>query len=690
MCVYTYILGGIYNYCHHNDRKFVRLTSSILVRRGVDTGSLQQLSQHLPEFLWLFRDVDLEIPEDEKGKLRTVTEYLRQDVLDANKRGETHPLLQRFPQLQGSSLPPPPVNPQKNPRDCANSLFFQSMTNTIENILKTIKAKKGFSGAVVKGFLLVSLIHEYEKAINEPNAIPNLEVAWSNVIELHLAKVSDELARKYVTEMKKHTTGKLPIEEGHLHDHSASPDTLFGIHHWIKDECMHHLQDEIKGLLLPAGSEKLASPQLKETQERIHTCFSRRIMICDDSNIPCGGELFHFVQENYHKSVEKCNETFESAYHSMQEDVNLENLTAKYNSEVVGPAKETVFQEELRSIPGPPLNVCIEHSDPTKLTLMWCIPKIHRQSAVTYEIQVRKTDSQWERKHFWQHHRPPNYIVAQMTDLSPNTEYIFRIRGKNERRYGEHSVSVTSTTPPALPETPPEPRVEIISSKEARITIQGLKPGEDNGSAIDHIKLESGFISDSTKCPQEYPTEDIIGTPKQFPLEYSVDLKSHDERGEMYYQVCFRNKAGYSKPSAQARVKTSNLIPSKPTSVEPQCQSTTITFIWKPPDMHPHAVSNYEVRVRKKGESQWMTQVVKETSFTVKTLQAQTKYQYEIWSRNNQQRGELCAGVVCTEAGCPNQPKEPQVQITDYNKVSVVVARLKPEEENGSSLTHVI
>lgn len=688
MCVLV-SFGEVYNCCHHIDRKFVHLTSSILVRKGVDTGNLQQLSQHLPEFLWLLRDVTLELPENKSGKQQTPTEYLRQNVLNENESDEVHPLLQLFPQLRGSVLPPPPKNPQKYPKDAANEDFLQAMTTTVENILKTIKAKKGFSGAVVNGPILVALIHEYENAINEPNAIPDLEVAWSNAIELHLSKVSDELAMEYATEMKKQTIGKLPLEEGHLHQPPVSYDTLFGIHHRIKDKCMHHLQEEIRRLLFPAGSEKLASPQLKETQERIYKHFSTRIIICDDSNVVYGGELFHFVQENYHKSVEQCNRTFESVYYSMQENVSMETLTAKYNREAVGPAKEAIIQEELKYISGPPLNICIVHLDPTKVILTWCIPEIHKQSAVTYEIQVRKRNSHWEGKHFWQDHRPPNYIAAQITGLSPNTEYSFRIRGKNERRCGEYSVILTSKTHLAPPKTPPKPRVEITSTHGASITIQGLEYGEDNGSAIDKIKLESGFISDSSQSTQEYPSEDILPIPQHFSLQHPVSLKSHDERGEIYYQVRFGNKAGYSNPSAQARVRTSDLIPSKPTTVEPTCYVTSITFKWKPPDMHPHAVESYEVNVRKEGESHWMTHIVKETSFTVSTLQAVTKYQYEIWTRGYHQRGEPCTGSVCTEAGRPSQPKEPQLQIIDYNRVSVAVRKLKHEDENGSVVTDV-
>lgn len=672
-------------------RKFAQLTSSILVRKEVGAGNLEELSQHLPDFLWLLRDVTEQLPPKENGEPRTPTEYLRCEIFNENERGENvHSLLQLFPHLKGSVLVQPAVNPQMFPTKPENNLFFQGMAAIIENILKTMRPKKGFNGATVNGPILVALIREYEEAINDPDAIPDLEVTWSNVIKLHLSKVIDQLATKYSTEMEKYANERLPIEEGHLHHDSQSPDTLFGFHRMIYNGCLDHLNNEIRRLLLPAGSQQLASSQLNKTHEHICRDFSKRIVVCDDSDKLCGGELFHFVQKNNDRSAAKCKEIFESIYSSMLDCVSVEKLTKQYNKEAVGPAKGSVFNEELHCIPDPPFDACVVSSTPTQITLQWNLPKLHRESPLEYEIQMRTHNLPWKGEQYWADHSTQGVIKVQISDLSPNTEYSFRIRSRFRRRCGEYSDEYTSNTDACPPNTPSKPTVEIVSSHKAFITIEDFKPGDDNGSAIDQVVLESGFISDAAKRTQKYPSIAIPVKPKQFPLKHEITLKSHDERGEDYYQVLFRNKAGYSDPSAQTRVKTGDLIPHEPNDVEIIGYATSITFNWKPPDLHPHAVERYDVKLRKKGITEWeKNNKLLDTSWTVQSLQPVTEYCYEISAKNCHEKGGTFAGSVHTEAACPNQAKEPIVQVIDFQTVVVTVKKLCKEDENGSDVTHV-
>lgn len=672
------------------NRKFAHLTSSILVGKGVSAGNPRQLSKHLPDFLWLFRDDTLDSFENERGEPMTATEYLRQNVLNEDKKCEdVNPLLQLFPTLKCSILPPPPQNPQRYPTHPANSSFLQEVQATIQMIDRAIKPKKGFNGASVNGPLLVTLIRQYEKTINKSGTIPNLEVTWLNAIELHLMNASDALVKEYVTEMEQHILGRLPIEEGCFDQHRATSDTLFGIHSQILSECLDHLDNEMKRLLLPTGSQDLASSELQETQKRINGSFSKRIIVFNDSKVLCGGELFHFVQKNKYESDKRCREVFESEYKKMIDCVSTELLTNEYNKRAVGPAKASVFNEEIQNIPGPPMDVNVESSCSTKLLLSWNVPNVHQDSAKEYEIQMRNGSSSWQEKIilWW---KASNFTkTGEVSDLSPNTEYSFRIRGKNWKRFGEYSDPVTLRTYPAPPKAPLKPMVKQISPQQARIIIQGTKPGGDNTCVVDKIRVESGFIGESTGSIQEYKTVEMSVEPDQFPVKHDVPLQSQDEKGDYYYQVRFGNQAGYGDPSDKVTVKTADLIPGQPICAKTTCCVTSLTFNWKPPNIHPHSVDKYEVKIKKKGDGKWTTYSVLETSITVDSLQAMTEYQYEIWAKNRHLEGKAFTDFVSTEAACPNKPKMPSLHVIDSQNVTVTILKLKKEDENGKPVTHV-
>lgn len=667
-------------HCH---RKFAELTSSILVEKGVNAKNLQQLSQHLPDFLWLIRDAKLKLPKNkETEEPMTPTEYLRQEILSENEK-DSHSLLKLFPKLECSMLAPV---------DVSHSPFFQQMQEIIKDIYRKTKPKLSVSGAAVNGPLMVALIHEYEKAINS-GTIFSLEVTWQSAIELHLSKVSDELSEKYTTEMKQHIVGKLPIEEGHLDHDLTNPDTLFGNHRHILADCLDHLDTEMKKLLLPARSQELASPEVREIEKRIRRKFSQRIMTYNKSNTLCGGELYHFVQENKHKSVEKCQKVFESEYNQMtrSNSVSIELLTKEYYKRAIGPAKESVFTEKLEHIPGPPsdVNIQLEGSGSTEMLLSWSEPKIHKDSAKDYEIQMRKGGLPWKDTILWQRKSSSNF-TALASNLQPNTGYSFRIRATKDRIYGEFCEPVTLQTNPAPPGAPLKPKVEPISPQEATIIIQGLMPDDGNASVVDKVRLESGFISDTSGRIQKYVAEDIPVEPEHFPLKHKIPVQSYDEKGDYYYQVRFGNRAGYGELSDKTTVKTADLIPSHPTCVTTISSVTSLTFNWKPPNIHPYSVDKYELKVRKRGDEQWMlTHTLLGTSFTVKSLQAMTEYQYEICAKNHHLKGEACTKSVCTEAACPNKPEKPSLQVINSQHVTVSFYKLKQGDENGKPVTHV-
>lgn len=668
-------------------RCFVQLSSSILIGKRADARKNQLLAQHLPDFLWLIRDVSLELPQKENGAAMTPTEYLRMNVL-ADESGTS--LLSMFPNLKGAMLP----HPGKNPKRCheQNSEFFQQMETEIVRLKECIQPKKGFSGAVINGPLLVDLIHEYVKAINDPGAIPNLEVSWHTVTDLQLSKSKDELVSRYTAEMEEHTTGELPIEEGSLQSDEEAPNTLYGIHIVIMKKCLDHLDHEVRRLLLPVGSHDRANSKIKKKQEGVKSEFSQRIAVYNHSNKLCRGELYTFVQKNHSKSCEHCRKVFDFAYSRMHNIgcITIKELMEEYHREAIGPAKDLVLNEEIKYIPGPPsdVEVLVDKSESTVLTLFWNLPEVNPESSKDYDIQVKNRGLEWKMTFYKRKISQDGGIFAIIAELKPNTEYCFRIRGKNEKRCGEYSKCVVSKTKPALPNTPPKPEFKQVSPEEAVITFLPLKPGDDNGSSVKTIQLESDFVSNSRSCGWK-KTHIHVERPKQFPLEYPICLESHDEVGEYFYRVKYGNEAGYSEASDITKVNTCDLFPGKPGTPYVDCSVTSLTFKWQPPDLHPKSVQSYEVRVRGKGKEGWTIYTSCKLSLTIESLQANTEYEYEIQAKNHRQQGGTYKNIISTDASPPNQPKRPVLQVIDSEKIEVSIQKLKEVEENGKPVTQV-
>lgn len=657
------------------------MSSSILIGRGVNTRKNHQLSQHLPEFLWLIRNVTLDLPENETGDTMTPTEFLRTNVL-AEESGST--LVNIFPNFRGSILSPPLKNPKKYPNHPSNSEFFKQLEIEIARIKAHIQPKKGFSGAVINGPLLVDLIHEYVIAINAPDAIPNLEVSWQNVTELHLSKSCDEQVMWYRAKMEEQTSASLPIEEGVMH--SSAPNTLYGIHNVTMKKCLDHLDHEVKRLFLPAGSLKPENDKIRRKQENIQSEFEKRIIVYNDSQKVCRGELHTFVQRNYSKSDEYCRKVFNSKYSRMHDIgcISIDQLTDEYNKEAIGPAKSVVLNEEIKHIPGPPSDVKVE-SHSTALTIWWNRPTLHPESSKNYDIQVKKGDSEWKLVYF-QKRILQHGMMAIVPELQPNTEYNFRIRGKNESRRGEYSVCIVSKTKPGRPNKPPKPELKQESAEEAIITFFPLKQGDENGSAVTTIILESDFVCNSTSCEWK-KTHEI--KPKQFPQHHIMILESHREKGEYFFQVKYGNEAGYSEPSDIVKVQTRDLIPGKPITTDIVRHVTSLTFNWKPPDLHPKSVQIYELRVREKGRKGWTTYTTSELSMTVSSLHANTEYECQIQAKNCHNQGGSYESIVSTDASLPNQPKKPVLRVIDSEKIEVIIQRLEKVEENGRPVTHI-
>ena len=663
---------------------FAQLTSSIL-RREKNPGS----SSYLPEFLWLLRDVRLEVPVGESGVPMTATEYLKEKVLVEKSNCGT--LMKLFPNCNAAFLPLPPDDPQREPTSLNNKYFMEKVNDQIEKILKVVRPKRGLLGAQLTGPMLVELITQYEKRIIEPGGIPDIKISWYAAVFSHLCEKTENLVKQYIQKMQDRVENQYPMEIGtvsphHQHQHH----TLCGCHSIVLEECFRVLDDDISSLVLPTGSNDLSISRFKRERKELRIRLQERCGQYNPTTQECTGELRFFLSANYEKSKKLCMHVFQELYLTMQDNVKVEDLKIKYleKAKSLGPAKDTVLKEEMEHIPGPPSNVAATNRNSNFLILMWKKPKSRAIAAKSYEIQM---DSQveWKPAHSCSSNEEGYDYSSTRSDLSPNTNYCFRIRGRSERMAGEASIEIHCITAPGRPDPPPTPECKSKSHQVATVTVHPLDNGRDNGSPVNTVLLKWHF--ESSSMPSCCWKERMIPIEKnQFPVRHDVELESFDEEGWYVFTVQVKNEVGFSDCSPQCRLKTSELIPGEPTDVEINCHIKSLTLQWKPPKYHPKSVKRYEVKIRKKG-SDWKPSLHVDCTCTctIDSLQPYTEYEYEIHALNYLFDGSSITGTTRTEAGCPEQPSPPHLNVVSSQIVCVTVQKMKPELENGKPVTNI-
>ena len=366
---------------------FAKLATSIAVRNSSATGEDEDesldLNTYFPDFLWLLRDVILQIPQGQ-----TPSEYLKKTVL---KRGKSfteseadtvsRAILTFFPTVDCMTVQPPSANPEVmqdivSRQDSLEPRFNEQVELVISHVLQHVQAKIGFvEGKLVDGPLLAEMAVTYLKAVNDPNAIPCINDTWQAAIEARCRKVLEEMIHEYEQELRDRTAAVgFPIEEDSSGgEGSGSSSTLFGLHRSILLSKTQSLMKQVRHFLSPSQTST-ASPlnmeSLTAKLERSAAVFEevesdlvtevggRNIRL--KRKIVTGGILLEFAKKNSTESRSQCLALFSQLYARIeekmkQEDVSysfedlekdLASLQKEYLQWSIGPAKWEVYADK--------------------------------------------------------------------------------------------------------------------------------------------------------------------------------------------------------------------------------------------------------------------------------------------------------------------------------------------------------
>ena len=617
-----------------NTRYFVSFAESILMKGQVVTDPAV-LQQHVPDFLWLLRDVDVDfIDEDDKEEEKKIspTEYVTKSVLKPKKANPSKEdigkkILNLFPTLQCIAV----SNPEQNPNNLGGDEqcdFNTEIEVAIKHVKLSVKPKTVHSGSVsVTGTSLAILAEEYIKALSSPDTFPDLEYSWMAVVEKQLLDSFESLVAEYKHRMSEVVRDKLPIEHA----------SLIELHRQVLAAVQHLLIKKLESLL----------PRTNLTDLKLYKTYSAKLAsrvakFSQDEKCIESGEIMQFITENKNKSYLQCRQLSQTLKHS---HMTLRNIISSYNENSIGPAKREVYEQEIAVIPGEPINARVMNTTSSTVILAWNAPDIHASVVKEYHIQ-HCLDIRYSK---WSQSLSTTEISIEFTNLIPNSICRFRICSSNESEKSDYAI-VTALTSPGQP-TKPEPVIsfEAINYYEGKIVCKAPREEDGNGAIITKMLIEL-----TSMATNEVDTSEVFDISRSDSNSTCIvrllNLQEINSHQNIHMRIVWVNSVGWlSLPSDPLVIQSTEFIPGPPGNVKKVGRThNKIKICFDPPEINPGAVDHYRIEIRR--ESKGSRMLVKNTkwlSAVLTNLSANTEYKIYVTSVNKKNLHIRCRYLIC-------------------------------------------
>jgi len=289
----------------------------------------QNVSQFMPNLLWVVRDTDPSVLRSARDKCLSVSpkEYLEECLSMRNAReeiaNETRQILsQFFPNRDCVIIPNPNCNPAQ-PGVTISPAFSTAMDRLREHVLRECvpKCMVGGNSRPISGQGLVVLLEQFVEALNNHTSLAalNITVSWSKVAQYENEKLITEEFQNYCDFMQEHLTEPLEVEE--LLEASAS----------VTSVCVQRLLDSGFG-------DKMA---LQECQETLRKQISAHFKVIADKNKAnslkfCKAVLQELLQNAQAKAQTLTLDGFKQFY---------KNISRNFEDKARGPGKVEIGRD---------------------------------------------------------------------------------------------------------------------------------------------------------------------------------------------------------------------------------------------------------------------------------------------------------------------------------------------------------
>lgn len=356
----------------HVHRTFTGMANSIVVRQGNEEKN--EYWKTFPPFLWLVRDMLVEMPTEDGNKL-SPTEFLNQEVLcneKSKEAGSTEAVVRKalysfFPKFECKTLPPPSSSTEvmanvSTSHDKLAPSFNEGVDELIVFLKTSVKPKKVFieDGCKCDGPTLAVLVQEVADAVKNPHSIPPLENTWNLVVKSRCTAVQEQLLEEYRVTIKARydkASNGCPLEEFPTADSKkGSSISVMEIHEQLWTETKTKLNKEVGPILSSQVTGECALESMKRQLEKQLVQYQQeeiKPQVQVKVRKVVGGAIFSVVEENQKRSREFCDQLFADLYKPIRERVvvgkdgytaanlaaDIKNLFQEYDAQSIGPEK---------------------------------------------------------------------------------------------------------------------------------------------------------------------------------------------------------------------------------------------------------------------------------------------------------------------------------------------------------------
>ena len=601
--VHEHCISSVAHIC----RYFTNFAGSLLIK-GKLAGNPRRLQKNFPEFLWLLRDVDLDMVDEDGETELSPTEYVTKYVLQRDNSDDTGgKILDMFPNFTCLKITRPLHSAKElHEYDDEASEFNKDVQYAIDHIKAQVKAKKGFEGyGTVDGPSLAILAKQFVDVLNTPGSFPDIERGWNAVVEQQLNVTVDGCVEEYSKELSSKTRGKFPFEE----------DRLMKIHDNVLSSKLECLQNKARSLI---RCQNILDTNASKLTERIVKYDTK------STQVVVGGELFQFVVENHRQSLTKCKSLSQELRNA---NLTLPQLIESYKRQAIGPAKDDVYQQDISVIPGKPEELLVQQKSHNMVNITWRQPTVHRGCEKKYraEMCLDIQNDKWGQTETTHCQR----LSVRFNQLKPFTNYRFRVCAINGNIKSEYSIIDLSTAagPPNRPDTP---NLEVTGLTRGILTCTAPKKGDGNGSPINKMIVKLYIEGD--KVLQSVFKLSIVNAEC---IRQEVQLPTVENDETVYIRVLWENKVGISTESDPVLLPVADMIPGPPLNLRTVGRTNRkIKIRYDPPEINAGAVHTYVIKLQKKTDGFQLLTRTEKCSALAKKLKSNTKYTFKVEALN--------------------------------------------------------
>ena len=437
--------------------RWFTLLSSCVLKHTADHLMEKEAKKIFPQFLWLLRDVALQITEKTEKKCTSDKKFVQSSFL-TNESGELMDCFQflnnYFPSIKDFSLPVPSIEASTlkkifKKEDKLSPKFNEAIKETIQYILQQVSPKQALnSKGEVNGLALANMARNFVKVINMPDILPDMGQDWQVIIQCKLQKMEEKLVEEYREEMEVSLKGNLPMAEGNLKR----------LHQQTMQRKIQLLEEEVGKFYPQSTTPSQSHSTLMRMQQEICKT-NERGQVTD-------GIMLDFITRNYAKSQQQCKEVLDDIVKksgiqkelkcaiASSEPLDTANLLQcferQYNEKAMGPAAVEVLENTmkiltelatlLKNIPGPPHSIEVIGKGPDRVKLIWQPPHINPEAVEKYAVSI-KAGVEWKKI------KETKKRKCLIDGLKPDREYQFQVKPINtEFKDAQEMLSVQTTS----------------------------------------------------------------------------------------------------------------------------------------------------------------------------------------------------------------------------------------------------